>query len=133
MIATIIIFFIAIITLFGMMMYRAWEIQTSRVEKPDSDKKIFPKIYFRHVEQVALYLIKRGVQWIVLVVVKYWFIVTTKIRKWAAKNLPKIFEFFRKKTKDLDQQKKSFIRRAVLESKTKIRHIREKVRREHEE
>ena len=114
-------------------MYRAWEIKTSRVEKPGPDKKVFPKIYFRHVEQVMLYLIKRGVQWVVIIVVKYWFIIATKIRKWGSKNLPKIFSFFKKKTKDFDQQKRSFVRKAVLESKAKIRRIKEKVRREHEE
>jgi len=133
MIAIIIIFSIAIISLFGMLLFRAWEIRTSLVEKPQPDVDIYPKIQFRHVEKIMLYLAKHVIQSIVLVVVKYWFIVSTKIRNWIGKNWPKIYNFFRTKTDDITQQKSTFVGRAVLESKIKIKRIREKVKRDHEE
>lgn len=129
----IIIFFIAIISLLGMLMFRAWEIKTSQIEKSLLEREIFPKIYFRHVEKIMLYSTKQGILWVVLVVVKYWFILHVKTKKWTGKNLPKIYKFFRIKTKDIGQQKSSFVSRAIFESKIKIKHIREKVRKEHEE
>ncbi|MFA5838934.1 MAG: hypothetical protein WC849_03280 [Candidatus Paceibacterota bacterium] len=66
-------------------------------------------------------------------IVKFWFIIYAKTKKWTGKNLPKIYEFFKEKTKDISQQENSFIQRAILESKIKIKHIREKIRRDHEE
>ena len=133
MVAIIIIFFIAIISLFGMLMFRAWEIRTSRALKPEPGTDVLPKIHFRHVEKIMLYLAKHIIQWIVLVVVKYWFIISTKVRNWIGRNWPKIYNFFKEKTEDINQQKNSFVSKAVLESKIKIKRIREKVRREHEE
>jgi len=112
-------------------MFRAWEIKTSRVEEPLPSKKVFPKIYFRHVEKIMLYLAKHIVQWIILMVVKYYYIFTTKTKKWVKTNSPKIHKFFNKKPKGEYQQKNGFVRRAVLESKVKIKHIREKVKKEH--
>lgn len=127
----IIIFSVAIISLFGMLIFRAWEIRTSRVEKSLSNIETFPKMQFRHVEKIMLYLAKLVIQWIVLIVVKYWFIISTKTKNWIGRNLPKIYEFFKEKTKDINQQKNSFVSRAVLESKIKIRRIKEKVKKEH--
>lgn len=134
MLIYIIIFFIVTITAFGMLQFRAWEIKTSRFEMPISKRDIFPKIYFRHIEKIMLYLAKHIIQWIVLIVIKYWFIIITKIKKWGLKNLPKIDKFFKKKVNDENIPKKySFVRRAILESRMKIRHIKEKVRMEHED
>jgi hypothetical protein len=134
MTVVIIIFLIAIISLFGMLIYRAWEIKTLQVETPVTTGGLFPEIHFRHVEKFMLYLAKHVIQWIVLVVVRYWFIVSTKTKKWIGKKSPKIHNFFSKKKELSDPfQKPSFVQRAVLESKMKIKHIREKVRREHEE
>lgn len=116
-----------------MLMFRAWEIRTSQVEKPQSDIDIYPKIQFRHIEKIMLYLAKHVIQAIVLVVVKYWFIVSTKIKNWIGKNWPKIYNFFRTKTDEVTAQKSTFVSRAVLESKIKIKRIREKVKRDHEE
>lgn len=130
----IIIFLIAIISLFGMLMYRAWEIKTLQVEMPVTIGDLFPEIHFRHIEKFMLYLAKHVIQWIVLVVVKYWFIVSTKAKKWIGKKLPKIHNFFSKKKELPDPfQKPSFVQRAVLESKIKIKRIREKVKKEHGE
>ncbi len=132
MLVTIIIFFIAIISLFAMIMFRAWEIETSRTEKALSARKIVPEIYFRHIEKIVLYLTKHIVQWIVLVVVKYWYIFFTKTKKWTKNNLPKISNYFRSKAKNIKKQNDSFVKRAINESKTKIKRIKEKVRKEHE-
>ncbi|MCX6754379.1 MAG: hypothetical protein NTU81_00930 [Candidatus Nomurabacteria bacterium] len=128
----ILIFLIAIISLFTMMMFRAWEIETSRIERPDSSKQIVPELSFRYIEKIILYLVKHILQSIVLMLVKTWFIVITKTKKWTKKNLPKIAKFFKKKSKDLEKQRDSFVRRAIIESKTKIKRIKEKVRKEHE-
>ena len=131
----IIIFLITIILAFGMLSFRAWEIKTSRVELPSSTHKIIPDIHFRHVEKIMLHLAKYIIQWIVLVVVKYWFILYTKTNKWVVKNWPKVYNLFRKKEEEVNNnpQKYSFVQRAALELKAKIRHTKEKVRREHEE
>ncbi|MFA6251428.1 MAG: hypothetical protein WC603_02265 [Candidatus Paceibacterota bacterium] len=80
-----------------------------------------------------LYLAKHTIQWIVLMVVKYWFIVLTKTKRWFDKKLPKIRVFMEKLEKDSEKAKKLFTHRSVIELKTKIKHIREKVRREHGE
>ena len=129
----IILFLIAVILAFGMLMFRAWEIKTLRTEPTISPRNLIPEMYFRHVEKFMLYLTKHVIQWIVLMVVKFWFIIYAKTKKWTGKKLPKIYEFFKEKTKDISQQENSFIQRAILESKIKIKHIREKIRRDHEE
>jgi hypothetical protein len=127
----IIIFLIAIVSLFGMLMFRAWEIRTSRVEKPIIDGVRMPKIYFRHVEKIMLYLAKHIIQWIVLVTVKYYFILSTKAKKWICKNLPKISGFFKEKAESISRYENPFIHRAILESKVKIKRIKERVKKEH--
>lgn len=129
----IILFFITIILAFGMLSFRAWEIKTLRTENPGSERKIVPEMYFRHLEKIMLHLAKYIIQWIILVVVKGWYILTTRTKKWIGKNWPKINKFFKKKTKEMDEKGMSFVKRAVLESKMKIRRIKEKVKKEHEE
>jgi uncharacterized protein YpmB len=130
----IIIFFVAIVLIFGMLFFRAWEINNSHVLKPEASKKVIPEIYFRQTEKIMLYLTKHIIQWIVLITVKYWFIVSTKTQKWICKNLPKIDNYFKKVPKEIDDSKGvSFVKRAVIESKIKIRRIKEKVRKEHED
>jgi hypothetical protein len=128
----IILFLIAMTMAFMMLSFRAWEIKTLRENPAVSPRKLLPEVYFRHIEKIMLYLAKHIIQSIVLMVVKYWFIVVTKTKKWIKKNWPKISKFLKKEAKDINQQKNSFVRRAILESKTKIRRIKEKVRREHE-
>lgn len=129
-----IIFIVAIASAFGMLAFRAWEIKTMHINDPSLKHKVLPKLYFRHVEKIMLYLTKHIIQWIILVVVKYWFVLTTKSKKWSEKNLPKIYRLFQKEPVNTteDKIKHSFVRRAVLESKTKIRHMKERVRRDHE-
>ena len=130
----IILFFIAVILAFGMLYFRAWEIKTLQTTPPTSPRKIIPEIYFRHVEKIMLHLAKYVVQWIVLMVVKYWFIVYAKAKNWGVKNWPKVYKFFtRTREEDIEPQKYSFVQRAILELKAKIRHTKEKVRREQQE
>jgi len=117
-----------------MISYRAWELKTLRVEPSIQRKEVIPEMYFRHLEKIMLHLAKHIIQWIVLMVVKGWFIATTKTKKWIGINWPKVYNFFSKKKVEPDPiQKPSFVRRAVLESKMKIRKIKEKVKHEHGE
>ena len=126
-----IIFFIAIISLFGMMMFRVWEIKKLQTEEELSKRKIVPEIYFRHVEKIMLYLAKHIIQTIVLLVVKGYFILSTKTKRWAGKNWPKVYKFFRKDKEVVENPTNSFFQKAVMESKAKIRSIKEKVRKDH--
>lgn len=132
MLITIIIFLIAVISLFGMIIFQAWEMSKVETENPSPTRKIIPEIYFRHVEKIMLYLTKHIIQLVVLVVVKYYFILSTKAKKWIANNLPKVYKFFNKKVANDQPQKNSFFRKAVLESKIKIKKIKDNVKKEHE-
>lgn len=81
-----------------------------------------------------LYLTKRAIQWVVLVVVKYWFIGVTKFKKWVQDKWPKVYVFFAGIPKSPENTKRpSYVRRAVVESKIKIKRVKEKVKREHAE
>lgn len=129
----IILFLIAITMAFIMLSFRAWEIKTLQANPATSPRKLVPEVYFRHIEKIMLYLAKHIIQWIIVVVVKYWFIVVTKTRKLIKEKLPKIHNLFKKTGKEIiDPKKYTFVRRAVLESKAKIRRVKEKVRRENE-
>lgn len=133
MLFTIIIFFIAIVVAFGMLAYRAWEIRTARVSIAEDDSKVAVDLSFRHVEKSMLYLTKHIVQTVVLTVVKYWFIWTTKAKKWISDRWPKIHDYFVKKpVENTELSKPTFLEKAILESKAKIKRIKEKVKREHE-
>jgi hypothetical protein len=126
-----IIFLIAIISAFGMLFFRAWEIREHKNKESTYLRKIIPEIYFRQVEKIMLYLTKHIVQWIVLNAVKYWYIVTTKTKKLISQKLPKIHNYFKRKPNDDGIQKTSFVQRAIVESKIKIRRIKEKVKKDH--
>jgi hypothetical protein len=69
---------------------------------------------------------------IILTVAKYWFILVTKTKKLIMDKWPQIHSFFQKKQVSEGPVKPSFIKRAVLESRSKIKRIREKVKEEHE-
>ncbi len=55
-------------------------IKNSKVEDPIILRKIVPEIYFRQIEKIMLYLTKHIVQWLILISVKYWFIVLAKVK-----------------------------------------------------
>jgi len=127
----LILFLIAIILAFTMLSFRAWQIETLRIEPQTSEKKLIPEIYFRHLEKIMLHLAKHVIQSIILIMAKGWFILLTKTKKWTGKNWPKINKFFRNKAKEIDEKRMTFTKRAILESKMKIRKIKEKVKKEH--
>ncbi len=132
MIIIIIIFFVAIILAFGMLTFRAWEIRTLRINIEDK-KSILSEIQFRQIKRSMLYFVKHIILSIVLIVVKYWFIITTKIKKWFSNKWPKINDHFKNNyssSKNISYN--SFVKHAILESKIKIKRIKEKVKREHE-
>lgn len=132
MIVTIVIFFIAIIAAFGMLMFRAWQIRTMRIPIPENIENRVPDLTFRHIEKSMLYLTKHIIQWIVLGVAKWWFITVTKTRKWVSEKWPKLHDRFTKRPEEnKETTSPSFVQRAILESKAKIKRIKEKVRREH--
>lgn len=91
-----------------------------------------PEVSFRHIEKIMLYLTKHIVQGIVLTTVKYWFIITTKGKKVLIDRWPKVNDYFKKKPGSPNTTKPSFVKRAIIESKTKIKKIKEKVKKEHE-
>jgi len=124
----IIIFFIAIIGAFGMLMFRAWEIRTSRLI---IDKTFTRELSFRYIEKITLFLVKHLIQWIILTSVKIWFLFVTKSKVLLQNKLPKVNKLFHKKTTG-DSRKLSFVERAVMESKIKIKKIKEKIKKEHE-
>lgn len=128
----VIIFSISIIIALGMLLFRAWEIRTARVvvEEP---KKHIPELSFRRVEKIILFLIKHLIQWIILSSVKVWYKFTAKVRIFIQNKLPKINKFFCKKQSCSDSRKISFVERAVMESKIKIKKVKEKIKKEHEE
>ena len=132
MIIPIIIFLIAIIAAFGMLFYRAWEIRTSRIVIKEERENYLPKLSLKEVEKLALYVIKHVIQSVVVFVVKSWFLFITKTKIWIQNNSPKIHKFFQKKT-CTDSRKISFVERAIIESKIKIKKVKEKIKKEHEE
>ena len=133
MIITIIIFFIAILVAFGMLSFRAWQIRTSQIAPvSENGESRGHELSFRQIEKNMLYLTKHIVQALVLTVAKYWFIFITKTKKWVMDKWPKVHSLFQKKPSPEGPTKPSFIQRAVLESKSKIKRIKERVKEEHE-
>ena len=134
MIISIIIFLVAIIAAFGMLLYRAWELRTNRMVIEDETTKFTPELSFRYIETIMLYIIKHVVQWIVLSVVKLWFLIVTKTKIFIQNKWPKVHNLFKKKESPLaDGRKISFVERAVIESKIKIKKVKEKIKQDHEE
>lgn len=131
---TIIIFFIAIIGAFGMLMFRSWEIQNNKITIEENREKHIPELSFKYIESIFLHTIKHIVQWIVLSVVKSWFLIVTKTKIFLQNKWPKIHNIFKKKeVTGTDSRKISFVERAVMESKIKIKKVKEKIKKDHEE
>lgn len=132
MIIPIIIFLIAIIAAFGMLFYRAWEIRTSRIVVREEHENYLPKLSLKEVEKISLHVTKHVIQSVVIFTVKGWFLFITKTKILIQNKSPKIHKFFQKKT-NTDSRKISFVERAIIESKIKIKKVKEKIRKEHEE
>lgn len=130
MILMVIIFLISTIFLLGMVFHQAQRIRDSKIEKPPKEKSFLPVVYFRQVEKIMLYWIKRGVQWVILIVVKYWTILIEESKKIINSKFPKVKAFFKKQRKRRNQN--AFFKKAKIESKFKIRRLREKIKKEYE-
>ncbi len=122
----IILFSISIILAFGMIFLKAWKIQTNP-NQTEENKINIPELPFRHLEKNMLYFIKHLLQGLVLILVRYWFIVLTKSKKWLNEKWPKITAYFKKNTEKVTSYRHSFVKKAILESRVKIKHIKEKV------
>lgn len=122
----IIIFILTTMVLVSMLYYRAWQIDKMGQDNFGTQRKLPPELYFRHIEKIMLYLTKYAVQWVILSGAKGWFKIKAKTNKWIQKNSPKIHKFFEKK----ESTKKTFVGKAILESKIKIRRIKERIERE---
>ena len=117
-----------------MLLYRSWELRTSRIAVKEETEKFTPELSFKYIEKIFLYIAKHTIQSIVLFSVKTWFLLTTKLKIWIQNKLPKIDKFFKKKESDgTDSRKISFVERAILESKIKIKRVKEKIKNEHAE
>lgn len=114
-----------------MLVFRAWEIKTGRITLGEEPRYKL-ELSFRYIEKIILYITKHVIQWIVLSSVKLWFLVITKTRLLIQNKLPKISKFFQKKQNN-DPRKISFVQRAVIESKIKIKKVKEKIKKDHEE
>src|SRR3989339_2284093 len=108
----IIIFFIAIILAFGMLIVRDWKLRTKRIIIIDEQDKFTPNLSFRYFEKIFLFLTKHIIQWIVLSSVKVWFLIVAKTKVLFQNKLPKINKLFKKKEGIFDSRKISFIQRA---------------------
>jgi len=132
MITLFIIFFISIVLAFGMLFFKAYEIKKNPDKYSPSEGNTIPEVPFRHVEKIVLYLLKNILQSFILIFVKYWFIVTNKIKKWFMDKWPKIHSYFIEKPKSIKSYRHSFVQKAVLESKAKIKVIKDKINEEME-
>ncbi|MEI6659861.1 MAG: hypothetical protein WCK91_00345 [bacterium] len=130
------IFFIAIVTAILMPTYRAWEIRTLRVQGGDNSVDFMETFSFRNIEKIAQYLLKNIIVGVVLIIAKYWFIGITRTKKWLEENWPKVHRIFEHKSaegiEDGLGKPYSFMRRLILETRAKVRRMKEKVKRDHE-
>lgn len=127
MLINISILLFTLIIAFGMLSYRAWEIKTAKVNIQFKEKQFI--VPFRKIEKTALYIIKHLIQGFLVIIAKYWFIVSIKIKKKIDHLWPKIHSYLIRK-KITSQNGNLFIKRAIFESKVKIRRIKEKVKKE---
>ena len=135
MILTIIIFFVAIGTAFGVLLFRAWEIRSGRANISLAGASPLPEISFRKLEKNMLYFAKRFIQVTIIGSAKYWFLTTIKMKKWVIENWPKVHikiqKIFEDKPKLLNK-KPTFIGHILIESKVKIKRIKQKILEDHD-
>lgn len=133
MIYIIIIFIVSILTAFIVLNYSAWEVR-SGLRKSERDWKIIlPPV--RQFEKYLLYSLKHLVQNLVLVVVKYWILFVTKVKKWVAETWPKIRNRIKKTSHKIESEYPkgpSFMKRAIFESKIKIKRMKKQIEQEND-
>ncbi len=113
-----------------MLLFRVHQIRTLKIKKSETTRMVITGIPFRYLERNMLYLIKHIIQELVFILAKYWFILAAKTKKCVSDKWPKINAYFEKKPELNIPYKHSFFRKAILESKAKIRSIKEKVKEE---
>jgi hypothetical protein len=131
-IATLIILIFALLSIYGVLSYSYGELRAGNRDETDSTPA--PDASFRKIEKYMLYSLKHILQGVVLFSVKYWLIGVTKTKKFVVEKLPKIHDKFMVKKKVVDKPvsaTKIFLKRAVAESKFKIKRIKDKVKTEH--
>ncbi len=124
---TVIIFILSIVSAFYMLLLKAYKIRRTHNISLENKIPVFP---FRHLEKIMLYFIKYIIQTFVFIFIKYWFIIIAKIKKWFIDKWPKINSYFKKKPDLNKPYRHSFFQKAILESKAKIKSIKEKVDKE---
>lgn len=127
----VIILIIAIITAYMVLAFRAWELRTGQIDVENVESPV-QHLSLRQIEKIMLYLLKHFIQGLVILVVKYWYITITKISVWLKEKWPKVSAIFEKKPESTTPKKPSFVTKAVLESKSKIKRLKQKIREEHE-
>ncbi len=125
------IFIVSFVITFGLL-YRSWR------ELKAGKRAIIPQepkdISYRTIEKYVLYYGKNFAQILVINVVKYSLIFRIKAKKLVLEKWPSTYEKIKNIGKGKSSNgKPSFLAKAILESKTKIRRIKDKVRKEHEE
>jgi hypothetical protein len=133
MLATLIILILAVLGAYGMLSYSAHELGSGLRALP-TEADPAPSTSFRKIEKYVLYSLKHILQGIVLFTVKYWFIIVAKTKKFVMEKWPRIHDRFVKKDDRPDRPvsaTKVFLKRAVAESKFKIKRIKDKVKAQH--
>lgn len=131
MIYLITIFLVSIVCAFMMLNYSAWEVKTGARSPHRSWRIVVPPI--RHIEKYLLYSLKHLVQNLILILVKYWILLATKIKRWILENWPKIKRrFVKEKDGSAYPKNPSFLRRAVFESKVKIKRMKQQIKQEND-
>lgn len=126
-IITITIFIVAIVASLCLLSYSAWEVETG-VRKEDT-YPVF-KISIRKTEKYVLYYTKWILQSIVINIVKVWFILVVKTKKFLKEKWPQLVHKLRPKPLEAGERP-SFVRKAVIESKIKIKRVKENIREKH--
>ncbi len=126
----IIIFFISIVLAFMMLLFKVWQIKTAPHTIKETMNPTIPEFPFRHFEKSMLYLIKHILQSLLFVLAKYWFIILAKVKKIFNEKWPKINSYFKKKEISNRPYRRSFLEKAILESKAQIKTIKDKVKEE---
>lgn len=117
-----------------MLAFRDWEIRTLGIETHKNAESPIPHLTFRQIEKNMLHLTKNILQATIVTLARYWFIVATKTDKKIQEKWPRVYALFTKKELPPNTEVKlTFFRKAMLESKAKIRRVREAVRKEHAE
>jgi len=123
------IFLISIITSFFILSFSAWEVRNNLRQEKRSFKITLPNT--EQLEKFFLVSLKEIIQGLLLLLVKYWVIFVTKIKKWFIINWPKIkARFYKNKIQKEEGYPKSpsFVKRAIFESKIKIKRIKDKIK-----